>query len=72
MALSDPFSPAADPSPPRPPLSRRDLLVLAPTTAAVVSGATGCATPRLGCAPRPDDERSCQHRFCRYFREPER
>jgi hypothetical protein len=70
--MSDPFSVDADPYPPRPGLTRRDLLVLAPATAAVASATTGCATVRLGCAPRPDDERSCQHRFCRYYRGPER
>ncbi|MBL8924439.1 MAG: hypothetical protein JNJ54_36660 [Myxococcaceae bacterium] len=70
--MSDPFSADADPDPPGQGLARRDLLVLAPATAAFVSSATGCVTLRLGCAPRPDDERSCQHRFCRYFRSSER
>lgn len=64
--MNDPFSPEADPDPPRPRLSRRDLLVLAPTATTVVAATTGCVTPRLACAPRVDDAHACQHRFCRY------
>jgi hypothetical protein len=67
--MKDPFSPEADPDPRAPLLpdvSRRALLVVAPAAALLA----GCATPRLACAPKPEDARSCQHRFCRYYRGP--
>ena len=67
--MRDPFSPEADPSPPKPRVTRRELLVLAPAAALL----SGCVTPRrLACAPKPEDSHSCQHRFCRYYRDPER
>ncbi|MBE2251023.1 MAG: hypothetical protein IAE78_15905 [Myxococcus sp.] len=68
--MNDPFSPEADPgpvdAPTSPAVTRRELLVLAPAAALL----TNCATPRFACGPRPEEPRSCQHRFCRYYRQP--
>ena len=64
----DPFSPEADPYAPDPKVARRELakLVALPLLAAPVLQA--CAHLPLGCPPKAEDERSCQHRFCRYHR----
>jgi len=64
----DPFAPENDPYPGTlPDFSRRALLMVAPAVAAL----SGCVTPRLACAPKPDDAHSCRHRFCRYYRGPD-
>jgi hypothetical protein len=42
------------------------LFVLPVLAAPLISS---CAHLPLGCKPSPDDERVCQHRFCRYHRD---
>jgi len=63
----DPFCDAADPYP-APKVARRELakLIALPVLAAPLI--SSCAHLPLGCKPSPTDERSCQHRFCRYHR----
>jgi hypothetical protein len=66
MSLEDPFDPAADPYPPAPRVTRREVAKLVAAAACVVSA---CVAPRrLACATKPEDRESCQARFCRYFR----
>ncbi|MCA9520784.1 MAG: hypothetical protein KC609_07420 [Myxococcales bacterium] len=58
-----------DPSPddpPRDPDRRRLLTLFAAAPVAIV--ASSCSLFRYACPTKPTDRRSCQHRFCRYYR----
>lgn len=75
----DPFSPEADPYPPKREgqhsdsllLTRREVAKLA-LAVPLCSALPSCAVHRLGCETLPGDPRSCRHRFCRYYQEGRR
>ena len=66
---ADPFAPGADPYPAEPRLSRREVATALLVAAPVATLLGGCVGPRRACVPRTEEPRSCEHRFCRYYRQ---